>query len=222
MFKIDAGEAKLIVQGAMQRLLLTVADHGRPGSDARRAIGDLLAYVDTLLHDATIGEPLADCFDLARKAGATTQGIVNIYNGVLAETPVTYGGKLIQGALLNFCFANVARIIADMTFNSREAVEQAKQGVNASFNMLEETVADGMNAMLYAALVRLHASTTQFLVDTSRPLPRMLVFRFAAPLTTLVAAHRLYDDAGRADELRDENQVVHPAFMLPTGKALSA
>jgi len=32
---------------------------------------------------------------------------------------------------------------------------------------------------------------------------------------------RLYSDAGRADELRAENDVVHPAFMRPTGYALS-
>ena len=50
----------------------------------------------------------------------------------------------------------------------------------------------------------------------------MLNFVFAASLPTLVAAYKLYADASRADELRDQNKVVHPAFMLPTGRALSA
>jgi hypothetical protein len=35
-------------------------------------------------------------------------------------------------------------------------------------------------------------------------------------------SNRLYYDASRADELRAENKVVHPLFMLPTGQALSS
>jgi len=222
MFKIDAAEAKPIVERAMKNLLLTVAEHGRAGSDARTAIGDLLAHLDALLHGDTIGEPLAACFDLAREAGATPQGIAVVYHGVLAETPNTLGGSLIKDGLLNFCFANVARLVADMTFRSREEVEDAKQRLNSSFATLENLVADAMDSLMYMALIRLHAAITHYLIETARPLPRMLVFRFAAPLTTLVAAHRLYDDAGRADELREENKVVHPAFMKQQGRALSA
>lgn len=222
MFKIDAEEAEPIVQRAMKNLLLTVAESGRAGSDARTGIGDLLAHLDVLLHSDTIGEPLANCFDLARAAGATTQGIVAVYDGVMIETPNTLGGSLIKDGLLNFCFANVARIIADVTFRSREDVEDAKQRLNSSFATLENVVADAMDSLMYLALIRLHAATTHLLIETARPLPRMLAFRFAAPLSTLVAAHRLYDDAGRADELREENKVVHPAFMRQEGRALSA
>jgi prophage DNA circulation protein len=36
-----------------------------------------------------------------------------------------------------------------------------------------------------------------------------------------VLAYRLYADASRADEIRAENKVVHPAFCPPTGIALS-
>jgi prophage DNA circulation protein len=35
-------------------------------------------------------------------------------------------------------------------------------------------------------------------------------------------AYRLYTDASRADDVRDENKVVHPAFCPMTGLALSA
>jgi prophage DNA circulation protein len=50
----------------------------------------------------------------------------------------------------------------------------------------------------------------------------MVQFAFGGSMPTLVMAQRLYADASRADELRDENKVVHPAFMLPTGMALSS
>jgi len=222
VFKLDAKEAKPIMQRAMAGLLLTVAEYGRPGSDARTAIGDMLAQLDALLHDDALGEPLAESFDLARKAGASWQAIVDVHDIVAVETPTTLGGKLVKDALLSLCFATVARIIADLTFNSREDVETIKQGVNEAFAELEEILANAMDSLAYVALVRVHASIVNFLIETARPLPRMLVFRFAAPLATLVAAHRLYDDAGRATELREENGVVHPAFMLPSGRALSA
>jgi prophage DNA circulation protein len=221
MFKADVIEAKPILQRAMKNLLLTVSETGRSGSDARAAMGSLLANLDTLLHDDTIGEPLADCFDLARDAGMTIPGVTVIYDGVIVEAPATLGAKLVKDSLISLCAANGARIIADMTFTSREDVEAIIAQVNAAFAGIEETTADAMDSASYIAMVRLHAATTNYLVTTARPLPRMLQFQFSMPLPTLVAAYRLYADAGRADELRDENKVVHPAFMRPSGVALS-
>ena len=222
MLKVDAAEAKPIVQQAMQGLLLTVSSSGRAGSDARTAVGDLLARLDVLLFEDALGVPLSACFDRVREAGATPQGIGVVYRNALAQAPVTRGGLLVRDSVLNFCFGTASRLFADMKFGRREDVESAKLALNTAFVSLEEIVADAMDSPLYMSVVRLHAATSRFLVDTARPLPRMLEFRFAVPMPTLVAAHRLYDDAGRADELKDENGVVHPAFMKPAGRALSA
>ena len=49
----------------------------------------------------------------------------------------------------------------------------------------------------------------------------MLDFQFAAIRPTLIQSYRLYADASRADELREENNVVHPAFAPRNGRALS-
>jgi prophage DNA circulation protein len=59
------------------------------------------------------------------------------------------------------------------------------------------------------------------LIATARPLPRMLNFVFFEPLPSLVIAYRLYDDASRCDEVREENKIVHPAFCPQAGQALS-
>jgi hypothetical protein len=223
VLKVDAAEANPIVRQAMQNLLLTViTKSGRSGSDARTAIGDLLAHLDVLLYEDTLGVPLSACFDRVREAGATPQGIGVVYHDALMQAPVTRGGLLVRDSVLNFCFGTVSRLLADIKFRSREDVEAAKQSLSAAFTTLEEIVADAMDSPLYTSVIRLHAATTRFLINTERPLPRMLEFRFAAPMLTLTAAHRLYNDAGRADELRDENRVIHPAFMKPTGRALSA
>ena len=79
-----------------------------------------------------------------------------------------------------------------------------------------------MDQMTFQTLVALHGSVTNHLVTTARPLPRMLNFQFFEPLPSLVMAYKLYDDASRCDELREENKVVHPAFCPMTGQALSA
>jgi prophage DNA circulation protein len=76
--------------------------------------------------------------------------------------------------------------------------------------------------MTYRALVELHAAVVFFLTETARPLPRMLQWRFSKIMSTLVLAQRLYYDASRADELREENHIIHPAFGSLSGRALSA
>jgi prophage DNA circulation protein len=73
----------------------------------------------------------------------------------------------------------------------------------------------------YQALVSLHAAVVFNLYQMARPLPQILNFQFAAIRPTLIQSYRLYADASRADELRNENKVVHPAFAPRTGRALS-
>jgi prophage DNA circulation protein len=41
-------------------------------------------------------------------------------------------------------------------------------------------------------------------------------------LPTLSIAYKLYSDASRADEIRSENKVVHPAFCPMSGHGLSS
>jgi prophage DNA circulation protein len=222
MLKADAREATPIMQRAMHTLLGMGVTTGRPGADLRSACGDLIAHAQVLIQSDAIGPPLVNCFDLARKAGFTQIQLSHVRDSVITETAVSLGAVLIRNAIIETSLATECRVIADMAFDNREAVDQLKLAMNATFNAVEETAADDMDQMAYQALISLHAALSFHLIETGRPLPRMIRFAFAAPLTTLVMAHRLYDDAGRADELRTENNVVHPAFAPPTGRALSA
>ena len=83
------------------------------------------------------------------------------------------------------------------------------------------TIADEMALVTYKTLVALHAAVTFHLYETARPLPQMLNYSFGTPRPTLVLSHRLYDTAARADQLREENKVVHPAFAPRAGRALA-
>lgn len=221
MFKYDVVEAKPIVDVTLDALLSWTAMRGRAGADLRAAVGDVRAHAAKLLQDDLIAAPLIKCFDLARAAGITLMQMEHVRQVAVAQAAKSVGAIMTKDTLIELSLAIEGEIIARMVFVSREDVERARVTINAAFDEIEEEIADQMDAMTWRALVKLHAAIAMHLYETARPLPRMMNFRFNLPLPTLVLAHRLYYDAGRADELRRENKVVHPTFARQFGRALS-
>ena len=127
-----------------------------------------------------------------------------------------------KDTLINLTLATMGYVIANTVFVSRQDVDAVKDLVNQVFSDMEEVIADEMDSMLGRAVLHLHAAISQRLVETARPLPRMIAYRFYMTMPSVVLAHRLYADAGRADELRNENNIVHPGFCPLQGLALSA
>jgi hypothetical protein len=222
MNKPDSLDATPIVQRCCANLLKTVNAKGRPGSDARQQISSTSVNAYALLRADTIGPELDACFDQARLAGATFAQMLEVQVLTSSEQPKKLGGALIQNSLLQWCLATESAIIADMTFISRQDVDLVKQQILQPFSDAEEQAADAMDQMVFQALVALHGATVAHLVDTERPLPLMLNYRFAAPSNTLVVAYRLYSDASRCDQVRQENKIVHPGFAPAVGQALSS
>jgi prophage DNA circulation protein len=222
MKRADALEASPIVDRMLTNLIAGVPSKGRAGSDARTAIGDTRANRFKLLVQDAMGPPLDQCFDLARMAGSTVQHL-DLVRAMLEQEPTkTLGGALLKNAGIRLCLATEAAIIAAMDFVSRQDVEAIKRQLYQPFRDAQEIAADDMDQATFQALISLNGAMVNHLVATARPLPRMLNFQFFEPLPSLVMAYKLYDDASRCDELREENKVVHPAFCPPTGKALSA
>jgi hypothetical protein len=221
MNRYDAKEAAEIVDRMMVNLATCIPTQGRAGSDARVAIGYVRANAFTLLMADAIGPPLDEAFDLTFSSGANLEQIEAVRVQVELEQPRSPGAVLLTQAGMNFCLATEGRIIAAMTFVSREDVERIKQRMIAPFANAEEVAADEMDSMTFQALIGLHATITNHLVKTALPLPRLLAFQFFEPLPSLVQSYRLYSDASRADEMRDANKVVHPAFCPLTGEGLS-
>jgi len=221
MFKEDTAEAMPIADRLLAGLIALVPSSGRAGSDARTAISDARAHLEALLRNDLFGEPLDNCFQLTMAAGATWEGLAALRRQTETETPITPGAIMIQQSGVRMCLATEGQIISAMTFISRDQVQNVQASINECFNDSEEDAADEMDTESYQALIHLHAAIVNYLVATALPLPQLLQFHFATPMPSLVMAYRLYDDAGRADELRDENKVWHPAFCLPSGVALS-
>lgn len=221
MDKKDAVEAADIMRRSLTALVSVVPAQGRVGSDLRIACGRLSVNAETLLQTSAAGPPLSNCFDLARKNGATQAQLAVVRVQTLAETPVLLGAMLTKNSIVRLCLANEGSIIAFMDFTSRADVEALQAHMNLVFAGVEETAADDMDQATFQAIVALHAAINGFLTSEARPLPRMLRFAFASSMASIVMGQRLYADAARADELRAENKIIHPAFMQPTGRALS-
>jgi prophage DNA circulation protein len=222
MEKAGAQEAAGIVQRMMSALMTTVPAAGRPGSAARAAIGDVSANAYVLLRADQLGPPINNAFILAREAGANYGQLETVRSVVDAETPVTLGAVLVQNVGIELCLATESEIIASMTFASRQDVEAVKQQIAVPFQDSIETAADDMDQATFQDLTALYGAVINHLVATARPLPRMIRYQFGSVHTTLTLAYRLYADASRAEEVRNENKIVHPAFAPREGVALSA
>jgi len=221
MFKPEALEAEPIVDAVLAALLQWTPTRGREGADLRTAANSIRVQAPRLLQTDTIGPPLLECFELAVAAGINLQQMERVRETADAYSPQLVGAITIKDSLILLALIMQSNIIIDTEFVSREDVERTKAMINASFEKIEEALADQMDSLTYQAAIGLHASITFYLIETARPLPRMLNYGFNLPLPSLVVAHRLYHDAGRADDLIKENKIVHPAFCPRIGRALS-
>ncbi|WP_439372916.1 hypothetical protein [Bradyrhizobium sp. DASA03120] len=222
MKRADANEAAALVDRMLTLLLSFVPAKGHEGINARTAIGDTRVNAYKLLIEDAMGPPLDNCFDQARQAGITLQQLETVRRQIEQEKPVSLGAVLVQNVGIRLCLATVAYILASMTYVSRQQVDDIKNALFQPFQDAEEIAADDMDQMTFQSLITLHGAITNHLVQTALPLPRMLKYQFFKPLPSLVMAYKLYDDASRADELRAENKIVHPAFCPMIGEALSA
>jgi prophage DNA circulation protein len=222
MIKTDAVEAQKILDPVLVSLLSWAATTGRAGSALRTMVGDVRAYAMPLLQNDMIELPLMTCFNLAVATGINIYQVETVRRTAAAQPAVSVGAIMTKDTLIQIALATAGVVIANMTFTSRQDVDQIRNAVNVAFAEIEEILADQMDAMSWRAVIKLHAAIIHHLVETARPLPRMLNYRFADSLPSVVLAHRLYADASRADELVKENKIVHPGFCLRQGQALSS
>jgi hypothetical protein len=221
MMKPDINEAVPIITRLCNNLSAIISDKGQAGLTARSSIGAVLASAPSLCWYGTIGTALVDCFELVRQTGCTWGQMENVRVQLVLETPTTVGAISVRDYAIQMALAQIGKIIGAMTFTSRQDVDAMITAIQGPFADAEETAADTMDSSVYMGLITLHAAVVDHLTSTARPLPEMLTYQFAAALPSLVISYKLYGDASRYDQIRDENKVVHPLFCPPIGQALS-
>jgi len=220
----EADEVKAVVNGILDGLAQTVSSlAGEAGGAARRQIGDVRAFYLTMLSAGTFATELLACYTTIRQAGASILSMGIMLEKLFANPPLNshISISILQLAIV-FNLTTQSRMWTTTIFKSRDEVDQAIKSMKSFFDQAREMAADAMDSQTYQEIVSLYASLMEFLDNTSRPLPRMI--RIPMPLTFPVykVAYLVYQDTTRAQEVVDENAIVHPAFCPRDLRGLSA
>jgi prophage DNA circulation protein len=218
----DESNEVLAIVRRMGPVILSAAidPTGNIGTGLRRAVGMLVADPN-MIHMPTFAFAFAVCLDLARLSKATLPTMDRVRKAALTETPKSLPAVLTVNAIVRLTLATEARIVAEMPFRSREEVDRIAVAMNAAFSETEETAADDLEQGTYMALINLHGGVTVHLANRGRVLPRVISYNYQMVMPALRMAQRAYSEPSRYQELIDENQVVHPAFMPVEGKMLA-
>jgi len=108
-----------------------------------------------------------------------------------------------------------ARLSASTTPESSSAAMAKRSDLADRLEAEAETAPDAV----YLALVDLRVAVVRDLTDRAAQLPKVSSHTPKATLPAVVIAHRIYGDAGRADELVARNNIRHPGF-VPGGTPL--
>jgi hypothetical protein len=188
-------------------------------SSVRRMVGLMMADKN-MLNLPTFALVFSSCLDLARQCNATIVTMDRVRKAAMQETPQYLPGVQTVLAIVRLTLACEARILALMTFRSREEVDSIAVALNAAFSQTAEIASDDLDLATYMAIISLHGAVTQHLAARGRRLPRVINYDYPMVMPALRMAQRAYADPSRYRELIDENQVVHPLFMPRTGQML--
>jgi prophage DNA circulation protein len=144
-----------------------------------------------------------------------------VRKAALTETPISLPAVQTVLTIVRLTLACESRIIAYMTFRSRDEVDQLAAVVRDAFSQPSEVAADDLDAGTYMAIIKLHGDVTRHLAERGRQLPRVITYSYQMTMPALRMAQRAYADPARYTDLINENDVVHPAFMPRDGKMLA-
>jgi prophage DNA circulation protein len=201
-------------------LSAAVKPQGEVGSGLRRLVGMMVA--DKNMTDLqAFAIALGHCLDLARVSEATLVTMDRVRKAALAETPLSLPAVLTVLTIVRLTLACEGRIVAYMTFRSRDEVDQLAAVIRDAFSQTSEVAADDLDAGTYMAIIKLHGDVTRHLAERGRQLPRVINYNYQMTMPALRMAQRAYADPMRYTDLINENDVVHPAFMPRDGKMLA-
>lgn len=129
--------------------------------------------------------------------------------------------QLAMAALLRRCtFTALARATALYQPSSADDAADLRSNMAALFQGEIDIAGDRPDDASFVALGTLRAAIIKDLDTRGAGLPQLMTVKSAMPVPACVIAQRLYQDAGRTDELITEANAVHPAFMPLSFKAL--
>jgi len=182
-------------------------------NDARRKIYDLRVNTEAAIRGNNLGTQLAEAVLATDLAGATYLGVENARQYLMSQVASrSLMTQIVFRSALLMVLGLEANIIARRTYKTRDDVQQMILHCRDMFEAAKAIGIDEVDALVYQALNTLGGALIHNLSVSQLQMPRFVSYSLAAPMPSLYIANRVYADASRADEIANENRVIHPAF----------
>lgn len=220
--KAELVEAQGIIQRVAPWILASMqVKTGQDAARLRQFIGDLvlngIAYID----DSTLTTRVSIYMTMARDLGASYTTMAQVRAAASEEAPVGIPAIAVKFLFVVMSLALESVILMNTSFKSSDEAGVVADAYMVAFDAAAEEAADTPNVNAYMKIIMLKGALAQYFAERGRRLPRIVAYEFAKPLPALVMAHKLYQDASRAQELIDENHIINPVFCPVSGSALA-
>jgi prophage DNA circulation protein len=218
----DVEEASQIVQRMCPVILSTAPSIAAPaGPQLRQVVGEMAANASDYILDGTLSHRVVIALTLARMCAATMQTLAAVRKAALTEAPAGLLATATQYTFVSLSLVQEAIATTTMVFASRDDAIAAQAVMMAAFEDAEEAIPDALDQSVYIAMIGLHGSVARQFYEMELMLPRVISYQYQVTWPALKMSQRAYGDATHSDELWQENNVVHPAFMPRQGKMLA-
>lgn len=213
----DATDVSALVQQTIAQAITdrkTISDCGQALNDSTtideyfQRISDVVAAI--LNSTGGVNERLRALETLANTLSTT-------YQQAAADQAVA---ATVNSAILVLCSGAMASVAVTANPGSSDEAATLSERVSTQIDLALVSAGDRGDDDVYDALLSLRDSFLSTMATLSQGLVELIDFRTTSPIPALTLANRLYQDAGRADELIAATTVPHPAFMPTKMKVL--
>jgi hypothetical protein len=208
-------EATNVLVGMLNRLMSSIPPSPTPARDNLRIlVGLLRSNAAEAIRGTTLGTQLQRIFMQADPAGATFPGLETVREYLMSHASSTsIMTHIVLRVGLIMTLGLEAKVVARMTFKTRDDAQQMILRVRHSFELAKAFGIDDLDALVYQTFNAMSGALINHLSLTALKLPRFVAWESKAPMPSLYLANRIYADASRSDEIEQENQVVNPCFV---------
>jgi hypothetical protein len=223
-YRSQIEDAAELLVGTLNRLLSSVPPTPpTPTRDNLRILVSVLRNNATeAIRGTTLGTQLQQIYQTADQAGATFPGVEMTRQFLMSHAgSLSLMTQLVMRAALVMTLGLECNIIGRLKFKTHDDVQQLILQVRDAFESAKAIGIDELDVLVYQTVNAMGGAIINLLARNQLKLPRFVSWHSKSPMPSLYLANRIYGDASRADEISDENDVIHPAFMPINLRVLS-
>lgn len=190
-------------------------------TDAITELNDSTTIADFSQRTADVINAVLNCAGGVNERIAALEKLANATSTEYQQS--TSGAEIaetVNTLIIVLCSGAMAAAASESNPTSRDEADQITRRVADQLDAALLVAGDRSDDELYGELLLVRSSFLENMSAISGGLSELMQFNSVLPLPALTLANRLYQDASRADELIQESNVPHPAFMPTSMKVL--